>query len=853
MAFDLDRQERGVRAFWLTVWILLTASGHLSSQEHAVSPDTASLERSELVPVADSSLAVTDSLEAETDSATTKLDSLFPAEVSTPVDSDSLAPPDSAAVDSSLMQSPQPEPEDSLMRAFRAEPDAVSYSGDLIETFPEEDRVNISGHATLEYGDASLGADQISYDMEKKRLKASGTTVMEDPSGRVTGEEMEYDLDSGKGVIRKAETSQEKWYFEGETISKVGENTLYGRNTDLTTCDSPEPHYFFKTKKFKLVVGDKVIARPIIFYVRNIPVFVFPFYVFPIETGRRSGILKPNFGLFSEDERGRSITNLGYFWAASEYWDLTAGTDLYEKYRWTVWGEGRYKKRYEYDGRVYSSYTRDSYQGDRRRWELAVLHNQTLSKKASLKADVNIASDRNIYRDLSYDIDQVLQRSLKSRVTYNRLENWGSYYLSFDSDYSLENERTTFQAPAFRITKNSTSLFKAEPGQTLPQWYGKLSYRLSADFTNYRIQRTETEDSVSVETTTNYQTSNLEANVTDPMQLFGWLNVNPGFSYRELLFQSDEEGVGFIQQGTYTASATVFTRLYGIFDGPRIGPIVKWRHTISPQVSYSFTPSQMTDAGDESDFYRGISSTGTNRLFLTLSNDLDAKYVKSVNDKVETKNLTLARFVLNTSYDINRAKGGKPGWGNLSSRLESNPSDRFRFSLEATHSLFDDEDFDPFLTSMTTNFTVTGTRRTGREESQDELGAEQDFGTDISGSRVAGQTAYGVPLPRGLSGPWSFSLTHSLNKSRTTDTVRQSLRNSVSFDPSRNWRLVYSYQYDLTNGELQDQSITLRRDLHRWELFLSFRQLPNDRVSYEFRVNLKDIPALEARRAAQDI
>ncbi len=848
MAFCPDGQKKGVRALRVTLWSVLVATGLLSAAPHAAADS--------LPEYPDSAAAAPGSATAHPDSTGTPPDSISALhEGPHAAAGDSAALPDSVLADSTGATEEEPAITDSLMEAFRSEKDAVIYSGETIETFPGEDRVNISGNATLRYGDASLAADTLSYDIEKKRLKASGSTVIEDPSGEVTGEAMEYDLDSGKGVIRKAETTQENWYFEGETISKVGENTLYGKNTDLTTCDNPEPHYFFKTKKFKLTVGDKVIARPIIFYVRNVPIFVFPFYVFPIETGRKSGILKPNFGLFSDDVRGRSITNLGYFWAASEYWDLTAGADLYEKFRWTVWGEGRYKKRYAYDGRVYASYTKDTYQGDRRRGELAVLHNQTLSRKTSLKVDVNLASDRNIYKDLSYDIDQVLQRSLKSRVTYNRLEDWGSYYVSFDSDYSLERERTELQIPAFRITKNSTSLFKAEPGETLPGWYGKLTYGLSAQFTNNRITRTETEDTVSVEQTTNYQTSELNANVSDPMTLFGWLNVNPGFSYREVLFHSDEEDVGFVQQGTYTVSTSVFTRLYGIFEGPRLGPVVKWRHTISPQIRHSFTPRQTSTAGEESEFFRGISSAGSNMLFLTLSNDLDAKYMKSVNEKVETKNRTLARFVLSTTYDINRAKEGQPGWGSLSSRLESNPSDRFKFSLEARHSLFDDEEFDPFLTSMTTNFSLTGTRRVGRdgaEEGVGEFAEDREFRTDV-GSRIPGQTAYGMPGVPGLTGPWSFTVTHNLSKSRTVDVVRQSIKNSISFDPSRNWRLAYSYQYDLTNGKLLDQSITLRRDLHRWELYMSFRQLPDDRVTYEFRVNLKDIPALEVRRAAQDL
>ncbi len=853
MALGNDIQKKRIRVcrlipvfFLFLAWI----SAVLIGQElpDSTSSDTVSVEPP-TGPVLDNLTVIqppdTDTLTAAADSST----------VGAAAESDSLSQTAdslrSAGADS--VTAPEPAPEDTIMQALMEEDKSVSYSGDTIETLPSEDVVYISGDAELKYQDSSLGADEITYDMEKESLTASGETYLKDKSGEIYGQKMEYSLKEEKGIISDARTQHEEWYFTGEKISKIGDEDLYGKDSRFTTCDLEEPHYHFRCRKLKLKIGDKVIARPIIFYVRDIPFFIFPFYVFPIESGRKSGILKPNIGLFSDDERGRSITNLGYFWAANDYYDVTVGTDLYQRLRWTVWGEARYKKRYSYDGRIYSSYTKDTSRGDRRRGEYIVKHNQTLNKKSSFRVDLNIATDRNIYKDLSYDINQVLQRSLKSRVTYNRSEKWGSYYMSFDSDYSLEREQTIIQAPIFSITKNSTSVFKPKPGEELPLWYRKLAYGASGDFAYKNIKRTETTGGDTVDVRANLENSNLSANMTNPMQFFGWLNVSPGFSYREILFHSDEEGVGLLNQGTYTLNTTVFTRLYGIFEGPRLGPVTKWRHTISPQVRYSFSPASQTVGAGNSQFYQGLSSTGTNILFLTLSNDLDAKYRKGEGEKTEMKNLTLARFVLGTTYNIKTAREGKPGWGNLSSRLESNPSDRFKFSLEGVHSLFDDDRFDPFLTSLTTNFTLKGS---GKDvEAEETEGLEGSMGDEYLGQRAygdrTGMPGTGSMYGMGMKGPWSFTITHNLSKSRTGSSTRQSIRNSVGFNPSRKWRLLYSYQYDLTNGELQDQSLTLRRDLHRWEMYISLRQLPGDRFSYEFRVNLKDIPALEVRRSAQ--
>ena len=45
-----------------------------------------------------------------------------------------------------------------------------------------------------------------------------------------------------------------------------------------------------------MIVNDKVIAKPIVMYIGNIPVAALPFAVFPHRTGRHSGIIIPRYG-----------------------------------------------------------------------------------------------------------------------------------------------------------------------------------------------------------------------------------------------------------------------------------------------------------------------------------------------------------------------------------------------------------------------------------------------------------------------------------------------------------------------------------------------------------------------------
>ena len=85
---------------------------------------------------------------------------------------------------------------------------------------------------------------------------------------------------------------------------------------------------------------------------RDIPIIAIPFYVFSIRKGRHSGLLTPNFD-FGLGGTGRSFSNLGYYWAASPYWDLTFSADYTENSNRLV-GQTifNYKKRYLMDGKI---------------------------------------------------------------------------------------------------------------------------------------------------------------------------------------------------------------------------------------------------------------------------------------------------------------------------------------------------------------------------------------------------------------------------------------------------------------------------------------------------------------------
>ena len=94
---------------------------------------------------------------------------------------------------------------------------------------------------------------------------------------------------------------------------------------------------------------------------------------------------------------------------------------------------------------------------------------------------------------------------------------------------------------------------------------------------------------------------------------------------------------------------------------------------------------------------------------------------------------------------------------------------------------------------------------------------------------------------RGGVGEWNASLSYSLSRRRGVDLGgSQMLQASVSFVPTEKWSVRWRSSYDVQAGVFNDHTISLQRDLHRWEADFSFRQTPTGNWSFVFEVALTD-------------
>lgn len=739
--------------------------------------------------------------------------------------------------------------------------DTVVYRSDRIDYRIDQNIIFLDGTNRIEYQDIVLTAGHVAYNTETRILTAEGipdstgrpvsTPVLKERQEEIEGAWMAYNLETKKGKIKGGETRFEKGFYTGEHIRKVADSELNIDHGTYTTCDLDAPHYHFYTRRMKVYQDDKVIARPVVLYFWKVPVFILPFYIFPIKKGRHSGLLVPHYG--STDADGRYLKDAGYYIASSDYWDALFKASLYERTGWLLESRYRYALRYQFRGTIGGSYKWDERYGiTRKRWNLKFNHTHTIAPTLTLKASGNFVSDKTYTQDVSESSYERMERTLRSEVVLDQRWEGSSLSLRMSREQNLDRDRTTDNLPILTFRRSQRPIFGKPSGETSAsdqdqvKWYHSLYYSYNLLFANWSQELKGSSE--------RHVGADHKIGLSGSHTLGGWLGLNPRVNLRETWFDEDTEGNRWVRRGYYDASLTVNTTLYGLFR-PNIGPLTMLRHKMQPRLSFSYRP-EFTNRNQYYSFGGIGGIPGPQKtLGIGLSNYLQGKTMRGD----EEKKYDIATFDLSTGYNF-RAEGKK--FNSVSSVLRVNPSKLLGVDMNTTHSLYDRDSGEfvlwrPALQNMsiTTSLRLKSSGRerseVQREESLGEYGEANPF---VSGGTGAERPGEGEEEAR----PWSLTVSHYYSLSKIPyDRRTQWLDGNVSFFLPRsgrlgfllnnNWKIGYTAKYDLEQKRFASQRVVLYRDLHCWEAQLVW--VPTGgREGYYFRVNVKALPELKIER-----
>ena len=322
--------------------------------------------------------------------------------------------------------------------------------------------------AFVDRDSTQLEADSIRYRQASCRLDAVGSPVLFDRGTVLAGKGMRYDTCIRRGTVSDALTSAKQggteWITKGNLAVDSGSTRVYGARATFTSDQQPVPDYHFAAGQVKWRIKTTMVARPVVLYVRDVPVMWLPFIFQDIRSGRHSGILIPRFGLndLVRPSRGyqRHITDFGYYFAINDYLDLRVSADWFASRSLAFSAETQYNWLNRFV-RGHLSYSRTSeldrsFHSSRIGWQ----HSQSFNARTQFNANVDYATSGAIISRNSLDPNLATAR-LGSSATFNKQFAWGSLSIGGTRSQEISSDAVTQSFPQIHLTPAAVNIGSA--------------------------------------------------------------------------------------------------------------------------------------------------------------------------------------------------------------------------------------------------------------------------------------------------------------------------------------------------------------------------------------------------------
>jgi len=538
----------------------------------------------------------------------------------------------------------------------------ISYSAeDSILYDVVNEMVYLYGRASVQQGKIKLTAAKISINQATQVVIAegnidslgnqSGQPLFSDGTQEFGSDILTYNFKTNKGKLSQLITKQQDGLLRSDEVVKNDRDELFGRRAYYTTCTHEHPHYRIEAKKVKIVPDELIVTGPAQLYIDDIPTpLVLPFGIFPLTTGRKTGVLMPSYGY--SPGLGYYLNGGGFYLGINDFFDLTLRSEVYTQGTWSLSASSSYNRRYRYRGSVSfrigkrnnGGFLDDNFSATRD-YRFSWQHSQDPKSipNRTFSASVNLGTS-TYARNFVTSLDSYINNTLNSSISYSQSFPGTPFKLSLSARHNQNNQtkvvNITLPDLSFRVDRQ-------QPFKNVGKGKGtKWLRQLGGSYTLAGKNSATTVDSLFF---TRQTLRDLKNGLTHSIpigtsfNIFKYFTVGPSFNYTEYwytesadkrwdptivydtTFVSDGSGIsridtlngrlieenvaGFTAGRNFNAGVSVNTRIYGRINTLKIGRIRAFSHVMSPRISYSWTP----DFGDEFwGFYKDVQSSEFN-------------------------------------------------------------------------------------------------------------------------------------------------------------------------------------------------------------------------------------------------
>jgi len=418
--------------------------------------------------------------------------------------------------------------------------DTVRYDADKIDYDAEKKILRLCGHSKIRYQNVQLIADTIIYSTGDNLFTASGKPELIEDKDTTVGDFMAYNIKTKRGRVHYATTHVDEGYFTGQRIIKSQKNELYVDEGTYTTCGLIDsPHYYFYGEHIRVMPNDKIISEPAILNIGDAPVAALPFFIFPAERDRKSGILTPIWG--GNPSSGGYVDNIGYYYTPNDYIDLLAKTRIQDFSQFVAEASSRYNVRYFLNGSITTQYTfNNEFQQGQREWSIDFTHDQNITPDGltQLSGHGSLVSSTNFYSQYSQDSSELQQQLITSNLslTHQFQDIKGSGSVVWNRTQDLQSGHISQDLPSVNFTLFDRPLIAplstegAAPASGTPdtaasKWYNNIYWGYTGTAVSHSEQWFNNQNSSFIAPGMSNQ-----IHVSAPQKIFKYITISPNAS-----------------------------------------------------------------------------------------------------------------------------------------------------------------------------------------------------------------------------------------------------------------------------------------------------------------------------------
>jgi hypothetical protein len=515
----------------------------------------------------------------------------------------------------------------------------ITYkANDVIKRDIKKKQFILVNGAQINYEQIEIKADSIVIDMNTNILFAIGR---KDSTGNVTGkpefkegsneflvDELNYNFKTRKAFIKNLVTKQDAGLLHSSFTKLLEDGSSNISKSTYSTCEVDTPHFYINLPKARVYPGKKIVSGPGNLVVEGIPLpLAIPFGYFPVQTKKAaSGLIIPRYG--EERERGFSLTDGGYYFSISDYFDLSIKGSVYANGSWLASAMSEYRKLYKYSGNFSFSYANnisghmglDDYV---KSTNYSLGWNYAQDPKASpgsrFSASVNMRSS-GYDKENSYNVNDHVTTQRQSSISYTK--TWDgtpfNFAISANQSQNVKTNSVSLNLPKANFNIGRIYPFRGKNSAGSDKWYQQVQLSYTASLDN----QIETKDSLLFTSDVWKKMKNgFTHDIPLSLQIrpFNNFSISPSITYSAVLYSQkivknwDPEytdpslnttgpavvndtirGAFYGQALSPSISASFNPQIYGTYDFTEKSPnsrIEAIRHVIKPSIGFNYIPS----------------------------------------------------------------------------------------------------------------------------------------------------------------------------------------------------------------------------------------------------------------------